>query len=331
MSKTILITGANGFLGSSITKIALKKKYKVKVLVRKKSDLVNLTNLKVEICYGDLRDIDSLKGPVDKCDVIFHVAADYRLWAKRKTEIYESNVFGTENLLKTACSIKNLKFIHTSSVATLGLKRDGVSNENTQVSFSDMIGDYKKSKFISEQIFLDYVRNKKLDGLVVNPSTPIGPGDIKPTPTGRIILQTLLKKMPAYVDTGLNIVHVDDVALGHFLALDKGKVGEKYILGGENLLLKDFLEIIAEISNISPPKFNINTKPLYFFAYLNEFIAKLIRSYDPMLTIDGLRMSEKKMFFSSEKAKKNLGYRPRNVKNAIKDSVNWMKDNFIKT
>ena len=328
MSKTVLITGANGFLGSRITMIAIKRKYNVLALVRKSSNLENLKNLNVKICLGDLRDKESLMPAVEKAQIIFHVAADYRLWAKKKSDIYDANVFGTENLLKIVSQFSNKKVIYTSSVATLGLSKNKVSNESTPVNFKSMIGDYKKSKFIAEQIFHEYVKKKLVNGIILNPSTPIGPGDFKPTPTGKIILQMLNKRMPAYVDTGLNFVHVDDVALGHFLALDKGKIGEKYILGGENLMFKEFLDLISEYAKMPKVGFRFSAKYLYPFAYLNEFFAYMLNNYDPMLTVDGLSMSRKKMFFSSEKAKKQLGYRPRDIKSAIKDSVDWIKSRF---
>ena len=191
-----------------------------------------------------------------------------------------------------------------------------------------MIGDYKKSKFIAEQIFQEYVKSKKISGIILNPSTPIGPGDFKPTPTGKIILQMLNRKMPAYVDTGLNFVHVDDVALGHFLALEKGKIGQRYILGGENLMFKDFLDFISDYASIPKIVYKLSPKYLYPFAYMNEFFASILNNYDPMLTVDGLSMSKQKMFFSSEKAKKQLGYRPRDIKSAIKDAVDWIKMKF---
>ena len=330
MSKKILITGANGFLGSAIVKLALKKRFNVKVLVRRNSDLSNLKKLKskIEIFYGDIRDIDSLIDPVRQSDIIFHVAADYRIWAEKFSELYESNVFGTENITKVICEFKK-KLIYTSSVATLGLIEGQISDEETPVCFDDMIGHYKKSKYLAEQVVLKYIKKRGLNGIVVNPSTPIGPGDIKPTPTGKIVLDMLSKNMPAYVDTGLNFVHVDDVAEGHFLAEKHGKAGEKYILGGENLSLKDFLDDISFFGKVPQVKVKLNPSYLYFFAFVNEIFSKYFFDSQPRLTIDGLRMSEKKMFFSSDKAKKELRYRPRNLKNAIKDAVNWTKLNFL--
>ena len=308
--------------------MAVKKGYKVNILVRKDSNLTNLKPFlsKLKIYYGNLEDIESLDQPIKDSDVIFHVAADYRLWSRKPAEIYAANVLGTENIaLKTLTHNKIL--IYTSSVATLKLKKDFISDENSEAKFDEMTGDYKKSKFLAEKIISIFTK-KKLKAIIVNPSTPIGEGDIKPTPTGKIILDVLKKEMPAYVDTGLNFVHVDDVAEGHFLALKYGKIGEKYILGGENLNFKDFLDLVSEIGKVPKVKFKINQKYLYFFALINEIFARYMFHYNPSLTLDGLKMSEKKMFFSSEKAKKLLRYRPRNVKNAIKDSVKWTKNYF---
>ena len=328
MVKKILITGANGFLGSAITKLAVKKGYKVNILVRKDSNLTNLKPFlsKLKIYYGDLKDIESLHQPVKDSDIIFHVAADYRLWSRKPAEIYSTNVYGTENIALKAL-MYNKMLIYTSSVATLKLQKGLISDENSKAKFEEMTGDYKKSKFLAEKIILSLTK-KKLKAIIVNPSTPIGEGDIKPTPTGKIILDVLRKEMPAYVDTGLNFVHVDDVAEGHFLALKYGKIGEKYILGGENLNFKDFLDMVSEIGNVPKVNIQINFKYLIPLAFLNEFLCKFFISRNPSLTIDSLKMSSKKMFFSSMKAKKKLGYRPRPAKNAIKDAINWMNNYF---
>ncbi|MBD22466.1 MAG: NAD-dependent dehydratase [Alphaproteobacteria bacterium] len=330
MKKKILVTGANGFLGSAIVKLALKKGFKVNVLVRKSSNADNLKTIssKVNFFYGDVRDFESIHEAVNASDIIFHVAADYRLWARKKSDIYASNVLGTENVALKVIEL-NKKLIYTSSVATLALKENQISNETFEPNFSDVTGDYKKSKFLAELIVKNLVKKKKLKAIVVNPSTPIGPGDIKPTPTGRIILDMLKKKIPAYVETGLNFVHVDDAAEGHFLALKYGKIGERYIIGGQNMSFKDFLDKVAEYGNVPRVKFKLIPKYLYFFAIINEFFAKFIFNYNPTFTLDSLKMSEKRMYFSSDKAKKKLHYRPRDVKSAIKDSVNWMNEYFI--
>ena len=327
MNKKILITGANGFLGSAITRLALKKKFKVNVLVRRDTNIQNLEKFrsKINLYYGDLRDISSLENPVANSDVIFHVAADYRLWSRSPKELYDSNVRGTENICIKACDLEKT-LIYTSSVATLGLKESDQSNENTPVSFTDMIGDYKKSKYLAEKIVDKFIQIKKMKCVIVNPSTPIGPGDYKPTPTGRIIYDVLRGKMPAYVDTGLNIVHVDDVAEGHFLALKNGKIGDKYILGGENLKFKDFLDHICNYGRKPKIVVKLNPRFLIPLAHVNEVIFKYFINKEPKLTVDSLKMSTKNMFFSSEKAKKKLLYRPRSIKDAIKDSVNWFEN-----
>lgn len=327
MIKKILITGANGFLGASITRLALKKKYKVSVLVRKTSNMDNLEDIKsrIEVFYGDLRHRDDVSEPVKHADIIFHVAADYRLWSIKPGELYDTNVHGTENIALAALEYKK-KMIYTSSVATLG-NSESENDEETNVKFDDMIGDYKKSKYLAEKI-VERLIKKNLNAIIVNPSTPIGPGDTRPTPTGKIILDLLQNKMPAYVDTGLNFVHVDDVAEGHFLALKKGKIGEKYILGGENLSFKDFLDAVSNEGGVKKANIKLKTSLLYPLAYLNELFCNMLLNNNPRLTVDSLRMSEKKMFFSSQKAKNKLGYRPRPVKSAIKDAVNWMKIYF---
>ena len=298
MSKKILVTGANGFLGSAITRLALKKGFKVNVLIRKSSNSDNLKNIssKINFFYGDIRNFDSIHDAVKASEIIFHVAADYRLWARKKSEIYASNVHGTENVALKASEL-NKMLIYTSSVATLALKKDRPSDETSEPDLKDISGDYKKSKFLAESIVKNLVKKKKLRAVIVNPSTPIGPGDIKPTPTGRIILDMLKKKIPAYVETGLNFVHVDDAAEGHFLALKYGKIGENYIIGGQNVSLKDFLDKVAEYGNVPKVNFKLNPKYLYLFAIINEFFAKYFFDYNPRLTVDSLKMSEKNVFF----------------------------------
>ncbi len=321
----VFITGASGFIGSRIVRVLLGKGYKVRALVRKSSNLQNISDLPIEVAYGDVRDQDSLIKTIQGCDVLFHVAADYRLWVPNPREIYETNVVGTENVMKAALEKNIRRVVYTSSVATLGLNTNGSpANEDTPVSIDDMIGHYKRSKFIAEFRVKEMIKKYGLPAIIVNPSTPIGPGDIKPTPTGRIIIEAASGKMPAYVDTGLNIVHVDDVATGHFLALERGEIGQRYILGGENMSLKQILEEIARLTGKSAPKIKLPPNIILPIAYIAELIAKFTQK-EPFVTVDGVLMSKKKMFFSIEKAKNQLHYNARPAREAIKDSIDWFK------
>ena len=323
-----LITGASGFVGAAVLRELLKKGHKVKALVRKSSVLDNLKNLDVEIVQGDLKDRDSLKKCLKDCKYLFHVAADYRLWVPKPEEIYENNVLGTENLMEEALNSEIEKIVYTSSVAVLGKPINGdIANEKTPVNVSQMIGHYKKSKFLAEEKVKELYKTSKLPVVIVNPAAPVGPRDIKPTPTGKMILDAAMKKIPAYLDTGLNIVHVDDVAKGHMQAFNKGKLGERYILGGENLTLKEMLEIISILCGNKPPKIRLPRKPLYPIGYVFEIFARLFNIKNPMLTVDMIRMAEKKMFYSSEKAKKELNYKYKSAKNALKDAIQWFIDN----
>ena len=323
-----LITGASGFVGAAVLRELLKKGHKVKALVRKSSVLDNLKNLDVEIVQGDLKDRDSLKKCLKDCKYLFHVAADYRLWVPKPEEIYENNVLGTENLMEEALNSEIEKIVYTSSVAVLGKPINGdIANEKTPVNVSQMIGHYKKSKFLAEEKVKELYKTSKLPVVIVNPAAPVGPRDIKPTPTGKMVLDAAMKKIPAYLDTGLNIVHVDDVAKGHMQAFNKGKLGERYILGGENLTLKEMLEIISILCGNKPPKIRLPRKPLYPIGYVFEIFARLFNIKNPMLTVDMIRMAEKKMFFSSEKAKKELNYKYKSAKNALKDAIQWFIDN----
>ena len=323
-----LITGAAGFVGAAVLRELLKKGHKVKALVRQSSVLDNLKNLDVEIVQGDLKDRDSLKRCIKDCKYLFHVAADYRLWVPRPQEIYQNNVVGTENLMEEALNSEIEKIVYTSSVAVLGKPINGdIANEKTPVNVSQMIGHYKKSKFLAEEKVKELYKTRKLPVVIVNPAAPVGPRDIKPTPTGKMVLDAAMKKIPAYLDTGLNIVHVDDVAKGHMQAFNKGKLGERYILGGENLTLKEMLEIISILCGNKPPKIRLPRKPLYPIGYVFEIFARLFNIKNPMLTVDMIRMAEKKMFFSSEKAKKELNYKYKSAKNALKDAIQWFIDN----
>ena len=323
-----LITGATGFVGSAVLRELLKKEHQIKALVRRSSVLDNLKNLDVEIVYGDLKDKDSLKRCLKDCKHLFHVAADYRLWVPKAKEIYENNVNGTENLMVEALNLGIEKIVYTSSVAVLGKPIEGdIADEKTPVNIDQMIGHYKKSKYLAEEKVKELYKTKRLPVVIVNPAAPVGPRDIKPTPTGKMILDAARRKIPAYLDTGLNIVHVDDVAKGHIQAFNKGKLGERYILGGENLTFKEILEMISNLCGHNPPKIQLPKKPLYPIGYLFEIFARLFNLKNPMLTVDMIRMAEKKMFFSSEKAKKELNYRYKSAKIALKDAIQWFIDN----
>ena len=317
------VTGGTGFVGSSLVRLLLEDGYDVGVLVREKSNLTNLEGLPVTLHYGDLKDKDSLKKALEGYDFLFHVAADYRLWVPKPDEIYENNVKGTQNIMDAAGHTGIKRIVYTSSVATLGLNKDGSpADEETPVSFSDMIGHYKKSKFLAEKAVKELVDAGKIDAVIVNPSTPVGPRDIRPTPTGRMILEAAQGKMPAYVDTGLNIVHVDDVSRGHILALKKGKTGRRYILGGENMTLKEIFETISEITGAPPPRIKLPHNLILPLAYLFEMVSR-ITGTEPLATVDGVKLSKKKMFFSSKRAETELGYSHRPARQAIRDAVEW--------
>lgn len=322
-----LITGASGFVGSAVLRLLLEAGHEVRALVRPGSDRRNLADLPVTLCEGDLTDTASLRSAVAGCDYLFHVAADYRLWIPDPALMYRTNVDGTRILMQQAGEAGVKKIVYTSSVATLGIKPDKTpANEDTAVTLDDMIGDYKRSKFLAEQEVHKLVRSAGLPATIVNPSTPIGPRDIKPTPTGRIIVDCLNGRIPAYVDTGLNIAHVDDVARGHLLALDQGQIGERYILGGEDMNLRDILAVICEIGKRRAPGIRIPHDLLLPVAWLSELWAG-ISGVEPLATVDGIRMSRKHMFFSSDKAATRLGYHSRPAREAIGDAIKWFSEN----
>ena len=323
-----LLTGATGFLGSAVLRQLVDDGQNVRVLARPNGARRNISGVKCEIVEGDLNDPESLKAAADGCDALYHVAADYRIWAPDPSELYRTNDQGTVALFRAAAEAGVARMIYTSSVATLGIHSDGTpSNEDTPVSRSDMVGHYKRSKFDAEESVKKLIRDDQLPIVIVNPSTPIGPRDVKPTPTGRIILQAAASRMPAFVDTGLNIVHVDDVAAGHLLAFRNGEVGERYILGGEDLSLREILADVAKVLGRKSPVISLPHAPLFPVAYLSEFIARLRGGAEPMLTVDGLRMSKKRMYFSSVKARDRLHYKTRPATEALRDAVEWFKAN----
>ncbi len=323
-----LVTGGAGFVGSAVVRQLVRSGHRVRVLVRQTSDSRNLKRLPIDVVVGDLTDHHSLRHAVTGCDFLFHVAADYRLWVPKPEEMYENNVQGTEKIMREALRAGVRKIIYTSTVATLKLNGNGSpADENASASLRDMIGHYKRSKFLAEAAVLDLIRNQGLPAVVVNPSTPVGPRDIKPTPTGRFIADAVAGRMPAYVNTGLNIVHVDDVAKGHLLALQHGRIGERYILGGHNMTLKEILMEVASIAKQKPPHVCIPHKVILAVALFSEAWARYACKREPRVTLDGARMAKKRMFFSSEKAERELQYRSRPASEALFDAVHWFREN----
>jgi dihydroflavonol-4-reductase len=321
-----LVTGATGFVGSAVARRLLAEGFIVRVLARPGSDRRNLAGLEVEVAEGNLTDAASLQRACAGCDALFHVAADYRLWAPNPEELYQANVEGTRALLQAAKNAGVGRIVYTSSVAVLGIPKDGTpGNEDTPVTVDDMIGHYKRSKFLAEEVAREFAR----DGLplvIVNPSTPIGPRDLKPTPTGRVVRDAAAGKMPAYVDTGLNIAHVEDVAEGHWLAYQKGVVGQRYVLGGTDMSLREILAVIADIVGRRPPKVRLPHAVVLPIAYVSETLARFTGK-PPVATVEEVRMSKKHMFFSSDKAKRELGYTQRPARQALEDAVRWYRDN----
>jgi dihydroflavonol-4-reductase len=323
---TTLVTGATGFVGSAVAKALLARGEPVRVLIRPNSNRRHLHNLPVEIVVGDLEQPPTLRQAVAGCRALYHVAADYRLWAPRPSVMYRINVDGTRALLRAAVDAGVERIVYTSSVATLGIDPGGdPSDETTPSTVEDMIGHYKRSKYLAEQAVRELIGRERLPAVIVNPSAPIGPGDARPTPTGRIVLDAARGRIPAYVDTGLNVVHVDDVAAGHLLAYEHGRIGERYILGGQNLSLGEILTLIAGLTGRRPPRLRLSADLVLPIAYLSEMAARLRRTGEPLVTVDGVRMAKKRMHFSSTKASRELGYRSRPAADAVRDALDWYR------
>jgi len=320
-----LVTGASGFVGAAVARALLRAGWQVAVLVRPSSDLTNLQKLGAERVTGDLTDRPSLDRALAGCEAVFHVAADYRLGARHPQDLYRTNVEGTRNILNAARAARVARVVYTSSVACVGIPADGSpGREDTPVTVNDMIGHYKRSKFLAEQVAREAARSG-VSVVIVNPSTPVGPGDVKPTPTGQMVLDAAAGRMPAYVDTGLNIVHVDDVAAGHLLAFQRGGDGERYILGGQDMTLRDILLEIARLTGRPPPRIRLSTSVLLPIAYAADLVARVTGAPN-RITVEGVRMARKRMYFSSEKAVRDLGYAWRPVTQAFADAVVWFRE-----
>jgi dihydroflavonol-4-reductase len=319
-----LVTGATGFVGAAVARALVNTGQNVRVLARPNSDRRNLQGLKVEIAEGSLEDAASLRKAVAGCRYLFHVAADYRLWVPDPEAMRRVNVHGTRELMLAAQAAGVERIVYTSSVAVLGIVSGGIADEDTPSRAADMIGPYKLSKFEAEIAVRDLIETRDLPAVIVNPSTPIGPGDVKPTPTGKVVLQAARGRMPAFVDTGLNVAHVDDVALGHLLAAQYGKIGRRYILGGENMSLAEILGEVARVTGRRPPVLRFPHLAVLPLAAGAQAVARLTKR-EPFATVDGVRMARKKMFFSSARAIEELGYAPRPARYAITDAIAWFK------
>jgi dihydroflavonol-4-reductase len=320
-----LVTGGTGFVGANVVRTLLQRGREVRALVRPRSDTRNLDSLDVELVAGDLRDRGSLEAAIEGCDTVYHVAAVYTLWTTNRQEVYDSNVTGTVNLLEAAGMAGVQKIVYTSSVATIGLPKAGTpGTEDIPLQPEDLVNDYKRSKYLAEQEALKYAQ-RGLPVVIVNPSFPVGPWDVKPTPSGQMIVNFLRGKIPAYVDTGLNVVDVEDVALGHIMAAEKGHIGERYILGHANLTLLELFQLLEHISGVKAPRFRIPYSCAYLSACVSEFMARTITHKPPFVTRAGVQLSQKRMFFDASKAVRELGFPQTPVVEAVSKAVRWFR------
>ena len=322
----ILVTGASGFVGSAVARKLVEAGFSVRALVRGTSPRAHLAGLGLDFFEGDLRDRKSVERAIAGMRYAFHVAADYRLWARDPSEIFASNVEGTRNLMEEAMRAGVERVIYTSSVATIALRTDGMAaDETTPLREDQGIGAYKRSKIAAERLVEAMVAERGLAAVIVNPSTPIGPGDVRPTPTGRIIIEAAKGRIPAFIDTGLNLVHVDDVASGHLAALRHGKIGERYILGGQDVLFSQMLRDIAGLVGRRAARVRLPWRALIPVAFVAEAVAN-VTGREPFATLDGVYMAKYRMFFASTKAEQELGYRSRRYIEGIDDAVRWFRD-----
>jgi len=326
-----LVTGATGFVGSAVARALGARGHQIRVLVRSTSNRRNLEGFQAEIIFGDINDPVAVARAVAGCRYVFHLAADYRIWVPNPAQMLRTNVEGTTGLMRAAQAAGVERIVHCSSVAALGLTKDGSpANEDTPVDPQKIAGAYKRSKYLGEQAVRQLIRDEGLPAVIVNPAAPVGIRDIKPTPTGRMIIDAANGKFPAYMDTGLNLVRVDDVAIGHLLALERGRIGEGYILGGENLTLREILAMVTQEAGRKPPRIKVTPTMIWPVAWVEELLARVFK-LQPRVTRDHLRMARSKMYFSSDKAIHELGYAPRPVRPAIKEAVAWFFANSMVT
>jgi dihydroflavonol-4-reductase len=321
-----LVTGGTGFVGAAVVRLLLSEGHAVRALARRGSDLRNLDGLDIELTYGDLQDRTSLRPALKGCRRLYHVAAHYSLWEPDPGVFYRVNVDGTRNLLEAAMEAGVERVVYTSTVGALGYREDGgPADEKTPASLDQIIGHYKRSKFLAEE----EARQAAVRGLplvIVNPSTPVGPRDIKPTPTGRVIVDYLNRLMPAYIDTGLNLIDVDDVAKGHVLAAERGRVGERYILGHRNLTLKEIFAILGQITKIPAPKICLPYRLILPLAYANQWLSDLITKRPPRIPLEGVKMAKRHMFFDASKAVRELGLPQSSIEQALERAAHWFID-----
>jgi dihydroflavonol-4-reductase len=320
-----LVTGGTGFVGANVVRLLLQRGIEVRALVRPRSDTRNLDSLDVELVAGDLRDRVSLEAALEGCDAVYHVAAMYALWTSDPRQIYDSNVTGTVNLLEAAGMAGVRRIVYTSSVATIGLPKDGTpGTEEVALQPEELVSDYKRSKYLAEQEVLKYAQ-RGLPVVIVNPSFPVGAWDVKPTPSGQIIVNFLRGKIPAYVNTGLNVVDVEDVALGHVLAAEKGRIGERYILGHANLTLPAMFQLLQQVSGVRAPSIRIPYGLAYLSACVSELVANTVTHTPPFVTLAGVKLSRKRMFFDASKAVRELGFPQTSAIEALRKAVEWFR------
>ena len=321
-----LVTGATGFVGAAVARALAATGTDVRVLVRRDSDLRNLEGLKVEHAYGDLRDRDSLRRALSDCRQLYHVAAHYALWASDPSIFYQVNVLGTQNLLETARELGTERIVYTSTIGAIGLpRRGGPGTEETPVSLSQMAGDYKRSKYLAEKEVLRFAQ-RGLPVVIVNPSAPVGERDIKPTPTGQIIVDYMKGRMWAYIETGMNLVDVDDVAIGHLRAMERGRIGERYILGGRNLSLREVFDILAGLTGVKAPRLKLPWQAILPLAHANRWIADYVTHRPPRIPLEGVRMAKYRMHYDCSKALRELDLPQTPVETALEKAVRWFRD-----